>query len=294
MPRQANGQYVQPANTAAVSGAAISSAAFNALETDIGTEITNSLDRLGRSAMQAALPMGGNKVTGAADPTVSTDLATKNYVDTATSAFFSTGDGKLSLKTAADTGWILCDDGTFGSTSSGASNLASATTQALFTLFFNNITDAAAPLLTSGGGATTRAAQTNAASAWAANCRMTLTKQLGRAIAIAGAGAGLTSRALGSSIGEETHLLTSAEIPAVPFSGATGVESNGHTHSVPASAGNTSTGGGGFSAAAPLGSGQSGGANMTHTHSFSGNISGGGGAHNIMQPTSFWNVMVKL
>lgn len=82
MPRQANGTYLPPANTAAVSGTTISSTAYNTLETDIGTEITNSVDRLGRSAMQAALPMGNNKITGLATPTASTDAATKAYVDT--------------------------------------------------------------------------------------------------------------------------------------------------------------------------------------------------------------------
>lgn len=82
MARQANGTYIQPANTAAVSGQTISSTAFNTLITDVGTEITNSLDRQGRSAMQAALSMGNNKITGLATPTASTDAATKAYVDT--------------------------------------------------------------------------------------------------------------------------------------------------------------------------------------------------------------------
>ncbi|MET3225716.1 hypothetical protein ABIE85_001457 [Bradyrhizobium diazoefficiens] len=158
--------------------------------------------------------MGANKITGMADPTVSTDAATKNYVDTTTAAFFSTGDVKLTLKTAADSGWVLFDDGTFGSASSGSSSRANADTQALFTLFFNNFTDANAPLLTSGGGATTRAGQVSAANAWAANCRMSLPKTLGRALGIAGSGSGLTSRALGVAVGEETHLLATSEIPA--------------------------------------------------------------------------------
>jgi hypothetical protein len=95
--RQANGTYLQPANTAAVSATTISSPAFNTLITDIGTEITNSVDRGGRSAMTAALPMGNQKITGMADPTVSTDATTKNYVDTLFAAFFSTGDLKPTL-----------------------------------------------------------------------------------------------------------------------------------------------------------------------------------------------------
>lgn len=80
MPRQANGTYQQPANTSAVSNATIGSSANNTLITDIGTELTNSLDRAGRSSMTAALPMGGNKITGMADPVATTDAATKNYV----------------------------------------------------------------------------------------------------------------------------------------------------------------------------------------------------------------------
>lgn len=73
---------MQPANTQAVSGQTISSTAFNTLETDIGNEITNSLDRLGRSPMEAALPMGSYPITGMADPTNAQDAATKNYVTT--------------------------------------------------------------------------------------------------------------------------------------------------------------------------------------------------------------------
>ena len=210
--------YIAPANTAAVSGASISSTAFNTLETDIGTEITNSLDRGGRSSMTAALPMGGQKITGAADPTVATDVATKNYVDTTTAAFFSTGDIKLTLKTAPDAGWLLFDDGTFGSATSGSSNSNNAANQALFTLLFNNLIDAWAPILTSGGGATTRAAQTNAASAWAANCRMSLPKTLGRALGIAGSGSGLTTRALAQLVGVETAVLTATNIPPIASS----------------------------------------------------------------------------
>src|SRR5258708_1944894 len=168
LPRQSNGNYIAPANTAAVSGQTISSTAFNTLETDIGTEITNSVDRGGRSAMTAALPMGGQKIIGMADPTVATDATTKAYVDALIAALYSTGDIKLTLKTAPDSGWLMFDDGTFGSATSGSSNSNSAANQALFTLLFNNIADAWAPILTSGGGATTRAAQTNAASAWAA------------------------------------------------------------------------------------------------------------------------------
>ena len=81
MPRQSNGSYVAPANTSAVPLATISSTAFNTLETDIGNEITNSVDRQGRSPMQANLPMGGYRATGAGDPSSAQDYVTLNYAN---------------------------------------------------------------------------------------------------------------------------------------------------------------------------------------------------------------------
>jgi len=295
MPRQANGNYLPPANTAAIPGGTISSTAFNTLETDIGTEITNSVDRGGRSSMTAALPMGGQKIVGMADPTVATDGATKNYVDTATAAFFSTGDVKLTLKNAPDSGWLLFDDGTFGSASSGSSNSNSASNQALFTLFFNNLSDTAAPILTSGGGATTRAAQTNASSAWAANCRMSLPKTLGRALGIAGSGSGLTARALGVNVGQETVVLNSLHIPTLTSTNAS------QTITVTVSASNVITGTGLTSSNA--GPGSHGGVDGV---GFAGSLSGSTSnsisttytnaspsAFTIMQPTVFLNAMVK-
>ncbi len=53
MSRNASGQYSQPANTAAVSGQTASSSAFNTLITDIGSALTDSLDRTGKGSMQA-------------------------------------------------------------------------------------------------------------------------------------------------------------------------------------------------------------------------------------------------
>lgn len=73
MPRQSNGAYLQPANTAAVSLATITVSGWNTLETDIGGEITNSLDRLGRGGMSAALNMGGFLINSIGNPVVGTD-----------------------------------------------------------------------------------------------------------------------------------------------------------------------------------------------------------------------------
>ena len=214
---------------------------------------------------------------------------------TASQGIPTTGDVKLTFKTVADTGWLLFDDGTFGSATSGSSNSNSALNQALFTIFFNNLSDTAAPLFTSTGSGTTRAAQGTAAAAWAANCRMSLSKTLGRALAVAGAGSGLTSRALGSIVGEETHLLTLSETP-------TGITATG---TFPLSVSGIISG---LNNDLSAFSTNAGGANQwlawttTTTHALtasptaSGTVTSnntGGGAHNNMQPSTFMNIMVK-
>jgi hypothetical protein len=123
---------------------------------------------------------------------------------------FSTGDVKLTYKTVADAGWLMMNDQTIGSATSGAT-YANVAAQNLFNLFYNVCADADVPILTSAGGATTRSAQGTASAAWTANCRLTLPKSFGRDLAIAGAGAGLTSRALGSVAGAETQTTSSSQ-----------------------------------------------------------------------------------
>ena len=177
---------------------------------------------------------------------------------------FSTGDVKLTFKVAADAGWVMMNDGTIGSASSGATTRANADCQNLITLLWNDVSNGYCPV-SGGRGA-------SAAADWAANKTIQLPLALGRALAVAGAGSGLTSYALGQTTGENTHTLTQAEMP-------------GHSHSV----GNQSsltvdTGawcGITQGTAAASGGGSTGSA-------------GSGGAHNNMQPTSFLNVMIKL
>lgn len=210
----------------------------------------------------------------------------------------TTGDLRLTLKTTATTGWVMFNDGTIGDASSGASR-ANADTEDLFTLIFDNIADANAPILTSAGAATTRAAQTNAATAWAAHCRISLPKALGRALAVAGAGSGLTSRALGVTAGGETSTLVTANLP--PYTPA-GTIANG---AITGTLGNmlVSSGTGGASNGITVGP-QVGSSSLVSfgslsisqgTSTFSGTAQGGTSTPvAIVQPTTFLNVMVKL
>jgi hypothetical protein len=243
------------------------------------------------------------------------------------SSSWSTGDAKLTFKQTADPGWLLMNDSTIGSAASGAT-YANAAAQALFTLFYASpFTDANVPLLTSAGAATTRAAQGTAAAAWAANCRMTLPLQLGRSIAIAGSGAGLTTRTLGGADGVETQTLTTSQLPAHNHgvsdpshthgvsdpSHSHGISDPGHTHGPPLGLGfwiYESSGGnnGPYSGGTMTGQGRTGssatgiGINGAYTGiSINGadtgittTNTGSGSPVSTMDPRSYWNVMIKL
>jgi hypothetical protein len=204
----------------------------------------------------------------------------------------------LTIKQTAPAGWLMFLDQTIGNTGSGAA-YENADAQATFTDLYA-YGDAECPLLTSAGGATTRAAQGSAADAWVAGCRMSMPKALGRALAIAGAGAGLTSRALGKAVGAETHTLSSGEQASMSVSGTASVTGT-------ASVSISKTRANDVSSDPPQGesvvtSNGNTGSNVTFSQSasvsasgsISGTASGSNGSHNNMQPTAFiGNAMVK-
>ena len=209
-------------------------------------------------------------------------LAAATSADLAALGLPTTGDIKLTLKNVADSGWLLFNDTTFGSAASGATS-RSDSYQALYLLLWANISDTYAPV--TGGRSGTALAD------WLANKPMALPKMLGRALAIAGSGTGLTARSLGEAMGAETTTLTAAQIPA--HSHPNSLNDPGHTHSYTApvpisvlqpggSAGSMTTG------ASTTGSKTTG---ITITNA---NNTDGGGAHTNMQPTSFLNAMVKV
>jgi hypothetical protein len=279
----------------------------------------------------------------------------------------STGDVKLTYKTAADTGWVLMNDGSIGNAASGATARANADTEALFTLLWTNVINLWAPLQDDAGVFVARGA--SAAADFAASRRLVLPKQLGRALAVSGLGSftslftadagldrltidsnsslytgakfrvsnsggalpgglapatdyyairvsatavqvasslanahagvvinildagtgthtltmSLVSRALGEHLGEDAHVQTRGEL--VPHSHP--VIDPGHDHTVwdPNGSGVGGTGGGGF------------GGNVNSSSDVTGittDNDGNGQPANIMQPSSFMNVMIKL
>lgn len=83
----------------------------------------------------------------------------------------STGDFKQRAAATFPTGWVRANAGTIGSSGSGATR-ANSDTQALFTLWWTDFTDAQVPIQTSGGAASTRGA--SASADFTANKRMTV------------------------------------------------------------------------------------------------------------------------
>lgn len=213
---------------------------------------------------------------------------------------FTTGDAKLTFKNVADAGWVLMDDGSIGNAVSGATTRANADTEALYTLLWTAIPDAWAAV-SGGRGA-------SAAADFAANKALTLPKALGRALAVAGAGSGLTARALGEYLGAETHALTAAENG--PH--AHGINDAGHSHTTNTTGDHSHTSaadavhdGGAITDNQSIWPcaerGTATGVAGAHSHTVSAsnaNITvqsnGSGMPHNNMQPSAFFNVMVKL
>lgn len=166
-----------------------------------------------------------------------------------------TGDYRLTSDNTAPATWAIMNDGTLGDASSSGTMRANADCEDLFLLWYEKYPDAT---VSGGRGA-------SAAADWAAHKTIQAPIILGRAVGIAGAGSGLTSRAMGAAVGAETHTLSAAEMQ--------------HYHGIPQS---------------NRAQGPAGGV-VTPDGNTSGVTLNSPSAHNNMQPTGFaFNLIVKL
>jgi microcystin-dependent protein len=211
--------------------------------------------------------------------------------DIVTNTAFTTGDLKPTHKVTADTSWIMWSDGTIGDGSSSASIRANADTDDLFALYWDNYSNTLCPVYTSAGAVSTRGA--SAAADFAAHKRIAVPVGLGRALGIAGAGSGLTSRTVGSTVGAETITISKANLPNVNFVVASGqtVSVNG---TLSRAAGNHAAGSTGLSIAADALESLSMTSTGTVTSAGTAASGGSGTAKDIMNPTTYVNVMIKL
>ena len=193
-------------------------------------------------------------------------ISTEKFSSSSKSSFtLPTGVCVYTLDNVAPDGWIMADDGTIGSSSSGASHAGDETRDLFYLLWSLPSTS----VYTATGNLRDKGSTPDID--WNANARLSLPKTYGRVLGVAGAGEGLTNRLTGSTTGNETHTLTVEEIPA-------------HTHpSINSSGAGYAKGGGSGSGPFVIARG-----------STTGGSTGGGQAHSIMQPTTFMNLMIKL
>ncbi len=170
-----------------------------------------------------------------------------------------TGDVKQGFATIAIPGYLLMNDTTIGSTASVATT-ANNNTFPLYNLLWSNVADAWAPV-SGGRGA-------SAVADFIANKTLTLTRILGRVVGGAGAGSGLTARALGEFLGVQNAVVVS------------------HSHLAPVGAGKFLTDVGTDRVANIIGSGWG-----TQDRTRDEGVSGVGAN---MQPSGFMNFFIKL
>lgn len=106
IPRGSDGQYSLPAGTIVNSGDTLYVSQHNPFAADVSAALSDSLSRSGRGGMTAALPMGGNKITGCAPGVDPTDVATVSQLTASTGV--PVGSIMDYAGATAPTGWLLC------------------------------------------------------------------------------------------------------------------------------------------------------------------------------------------
>ena len=177
MPRDSNGVYSLPTGYLAVSGEDILPEQHNAPLQDIATALTGSLPRNGSAAMTANLPMGGFKVTNAANGTAASDLATKGQLDAAIAAIPDYSDGaNLDNGSVANSKLADMAQGTLKGRAAGAGTGSPVdVTDAQLRTIIGNVSSATAGLAPASGGGTVNFLRAD--GAWASPGNIVLATQ---------------------------------------------------------------------------------------------------------------------
>ncbi len=187
----------------------------------------------------------------------------------------STGVCWYTFSPEAPEGWVMADDGTIGSATSGADH-ASEETKALFYMLWSL---PATPIYTATGNL--REKGSTADIDWYANARLGLPKLLGRTLGVAGMGEGLSNRLNGSSLGAEQNTLTIEQMPK---------HNHGDLDSMSSIIGSKDGVG-----AKSVGSKQFGATGFSFRGWYNEDYTEGNNEpFSIMQPTAFMNLIIKL
>ena len=208
---------------------------------------------------------------------------------------FTTGDTKASINPTAAAGWVTyAGTGTIGDATSGGTIRANADCSALYQLIWNQISSPSANAfcpVTGGLGA-------NAAADFAAHKAIGLPWFSGRSIIGAGAGGMLTTRLVGQYLGEETHVLSIAELATHYHSAGIYDPTHTHSHNLEAQNSSSATGGGSFPCSASVAGTITAAATGVRVNSSNGldttYSTGSSTAHNNMQPSIPLWIHVKL
>lgn len=174
-----------------------------------------------------------------------------------------TGDVKITTQVSAESGWLFMNGDSLGNAASSAAH-AGDQFQSLYTHLWTVMANQWAPVAGGRGG--------TALQDWIDGKALTLSAAAGRALIGQGTATGFTDRAMGATGGEETHTLTSAEMPR-------------HRH-VMVGKRDASSNQGSRPAFGAYSVGSNRNANTEYT--------GSSGAHNNMPPFLALNVMIKI
>lgn len=188
-----------------------------------------------------------------------------------------TGDIRSSYWASAPLGWLAMNDGSIGNTGSGATLAAGQYTFQLYKTLWDAVSNTWAPVSTGRGA--------SAQADFLAGKTLTIPLALGRALAEAGSGAGLTARALGQNLGSEVityagmplhnHTGSSANVAIGPGQQVNPHGNNGSMSSLPG-AGNPTT------------------VSLTIANAGGGTLNTQGAADGNMPPTTYINFYIKL
>jgi hypothetical protein len=181
----------------------------------LGVPAPNSPDSRLEWRNSLGLTTIGNAIATAADAAA---VRTMLGLDT---RLYETGDVVPKARITAPAGWVKANGTTIGSAASGATGRANADTEALFTLLWNEFSQAVLPIQTSAGAASVRGA--SAAADYAANKRLPVLDLRGEFVRGLDEGRGVDAgRVIGSAQADDFEAHTHSAPVLDSDSGASG------------------------------------------------------------------------